>query len=245
MRVIKYVSEVYSRLWDEMVFQNKINMQCFVYHDSADVGGLRRTLLKKKVDIEVMYVAGSFQDSDDDIKRDTGLQNVKIDRVLFSTDCSDMIFVDCEDQALPQFRKVALGGTFDRLHNGHRKLLTVGAMVCSHTLVVGVMADSLLKSKKLAEKIKPFETRRHLVLDFINEIKLDLPAAIVVELNDPYGPALSDPSVEAIVVSSETISGAHKINALRKEKDYPELRVIVIRRSDVATLSSTFLREKS
>ncbi len=38
--------------------------------------------------------------------------------------------------------------------------------------------------------------------------------------------------------------GANKINELRKERGYASLGVIVIRRSDVATLSSTFLREQ-
>lgn len=38
-----------------------------------------------------------------------------------------------------QFGTVAVGGAFDRLHCGHRLLLTVGAYLCRRRLIVGVM----------------------------------------------------------------------------------------------------------
>jgi cytidyltransferase-like protein len=244
MHVLKYISELYSRLWDEMVFRNKVLLDCVVFHDSPTSAGARRDMLKShEVDIEMAYVAKAYIPSDDEIRRDLGLGSLKIERVIFAADCSDMIFVDCEDQILPQFDIVALGGTFDRLHNGHRKLLSIGATVCKQTLVVGVMADNLLKSKTLSALIHSFDERKAIVINFLKEMKPDLPNVAISELNDPYGPAL-DPAVQAIVVSSETVGGANKINSIRKERGLSELTVIVIRRSDVATLSSTFLREK-
>ena len=47
-------------------------------------------------------------------------------------------------------RKIAVGGTFDRLHVGHKKLLSLAAMLCaefSGTLVVGVTDDALVGHK--------------------------------------------------------------------------------------------------
>ena len=44
-------------------------------------------------------------------------------------------------------RRVAVGGTFDRLHVGHRKLLSLAATVCSETLVVGVKSSDQGKPK--------------------------------------------------------------------------------------------------
>ena len=244
MHVLKYISELYSRLWDEMVFRNKVLLECVVFHDSQASDNSRRVMLRMhENEIEMVYVAKTYEPSDNDIRRDLGLNSLKVERVLFAADCSGMIFVDCEDQILPQFDIVALGGTFDRLHNGHRKLLSIGATVCNHTLVVGVMADNLLKSKTLSTLIHSFEARKALVINFLKEMKPDLPNVAISELNDPYGPAL-DPAVQAIVVSSETVGGANKINSIRKDRGLSELTVIVIRRSDVATLSSTFLREK-
>ena len=37
---------------------------------------------------------------------------------------------------------------------------------------------------------------------------------VLQELSDPFGPTITDPSIQAIVVSSETLPGARKINRL-------------------------------
>lgn len=48
-----------------------------------------------------------------------------------------------DGQSLMPFKNVALGGTFDRLHAGHRLLLAAAAAVCSSSLYVGVAGASL------------------------------------------------------------------------------------------------------
>lgn len=45
------------------------------------------------------------------------------------------------------FKTVALGGTFDRLHNGHKVLLSEGALRATEKLIVGVSEVVMLKSK--------------------------------------------------------------------------------------------------
>ena len=102
----------------------------------------------------------------------------------------------------------------------------------------------MLKKKKNASQIAAFVDRRSDVKSFLDCVKPSLRAEIS-ELRDPFGPAISDPTIDAIVVSSETISGAHKINSMRKEKGYKELAILVTRRTNAATLSSTFIREKA
>lgn len=247
MTALKFISETYSRLWDEMVHNNKLSLKCVVFHDEASTSTTRRLQLSQASPaIEVIYVAaGAAHSSDDALRQDLALPAARVERVAFSGDCEGMWFVDCEEQPLPQFKKVALGGTFDRLHNGHRKLLSIGCGVCTETLVIGLMGDQLLKAKSNSDMIHPYADRYEQVHDYVSVVKPDLRAIDIVELSDPFGPALSDPAVEAIVVSSETVAGANKINSLRKEKGFCELKVVVIRRSDVATLSSTFLRGQS
>lgn len=44
---------------------------------------------------------------------------------------------------------VALGGTFDRLHNGHKILLSQAALRATKELAVGVADIGLIKSKHL------------------------------------------------------------------------------------------------
>lgn len=58
---------------------------------------------------------------------------------------------------LTTFSDVALGGTFDNLHNGHRLLLTEGALLASRRILVGVSTGPLLDNKALPELIKPAE----------------------------------------------------------------------------------------
>lgn len=47
-----------------------------------------------------------------------------------------------EDGAVPCFHPVvALGGTFDHLHAGHKILLSMGAWIASEKLIVGVTGE--------------------------------------------------------------------------------------------------------
>ncbi len=45
------------------------------------------------------------------------------------------------------FKEVCLGGTFDRLHNGHKILLSEAAMMCTRRLVVGVTDSNMTSSE--------------------------------------------------------------------------------------------------
>lgn len=65
----------------------------------------------------------------------------------------------------------------------------------------------------------------------------------VEEITDPYGPPVAEEAYDAIAVSSETVSGAERINELRAQKGFRPLAVAVTRRLSAATLSSSFLRK--
>lgn len=47
----------------------------------------------------------------------------------------------------------------------------------------------------------------------------------VVKIDDPFGPTITDKDIGLIVVSTETIKGADKINEIRKGKEFPALDV--------------------
>ncbi|CAM9611911.1 unnamed protein product [Phaeothamnion confervicola] len=148
-----------------------------------------------------------------------------------------------EDAAadVPQFRSVACGGTFDNLHFGHRKLLTMAAAVCDGVLTVGVTGDSMLHSKGMRHLIDDAARRSERVLDFLRTVKPALNVRIEL-LTDPLGPPAHEPGFDAIVVSSETVRGAEKINAVRGGNGLPPLAVVVTHRTEASSLSSTFIR---
>ncbi|XP_024836655.1 bifunctional coenzyme A synthase isoform X2 [Bos taurus] len=121
----------------------------------------------------------------------------------------------------------AVGGTFDRLHNAHKVLLSVACILAQEQLVVGVADKDLLKSKLLPELLQPYTERVEHLSEFLVDIKPSLTFDII-PLLDPYGPAGSDPSLEFLVVSEETYRGGMAVNRFRLENDLEELTLYQI-----------------
>lgn len=76
---------------------------------------------------------------------------------------------------------VAVGGTFDHLHIGHKLLLTMFAFVLGRrpssaadygpsSLTIGITGDALLKNKKYAEYLESWQRRQQAVHDFLGSL---------------------------------------------------------------------------
>jgi len=116
-----------------------------------------------------------------------------------------------------RFRKVAVGGTFDGLHRGHRALLEK-AFEIGDWVLIGLTKDSFS-----GKKTRSFDERKKALETYLGGRRYE-----VVELRDPYGPAVSDPSLEAIVVSEETEPRAREINEIRAERGLEALEIVVV-----------------
>ncbi|XP_012893562.1 PREDICTED: bifunctional coenzyme A synthase [Dipodomys ordii] len=132
-----------------------------------------------------------------------------------------------QKQPVRCYRRGAVGGTFDRLHNAHKVLLSVACVLAQEVLVVGVADRDLLKSKLLPELLQPYEERVDHLSEFLVDVKPSLTFDIV-PLLDPYGPAGSDPSLEFLVVSEETYRGGMAVNHFRLENNLEELALYQI-----------------
>eukprot|EP00731_Ephydatia_muelleri_P007734 Em0004g72a len=142
---------------------------------------------------------------------------------------------------------VALGGTFDNIHNGHRLLLTLSALQTTRRILVGLADGPLLASKVLPEIIKPVEERVLDVKCFLGDVKAGIEHD-VVPITDVYGPTAWDDKLECLVVSPETARGADKVNAERERKGLRRLAVysiplITSDESEEGKLSSSDIRK--
>ncbi|XP_058126072.1 bifunctional coenzyme A synthase [Anopheles ziemanni] len=131
------------------------------------------------------------------------------------------------DPETQTYRNVVLGGTFDRIHAGHKVLLTQAALLATERLVVGVTDGAMIKSKKLYELILPAKERIQHVKEFLEDIDSSLKYEVVPIL-DPFGPTATDANMDLIVVSTETARGGAKVNELRQKNGLNQLTVHTI-----------------
>ncbi|KAF8473964.1 hypothetical protein BDZ91DRAFT_712893 [Kalaharituber pfeilii] len=180
---------------------------------------------------------------------------------------------------VPRHSIVAVGGTFDHLHPGHKLLLTATAFLLdppsstfqsTPRLIVGLTGPQLLLNKKHSEHLESWLHRAHTTLSFLTSIltlspfttletlppaptnlastpqtpmtpqaqvsTLSLPGegrpstmvVEIVEINDPYGPTITNEEITALVVSEETSAGGAMVNGRRRENGWVELDVHVV-----------------
>jgi pantetheine-phosphate adenylyltransferase len=127
---------------------------------------------------------------------------------------------------MKKFKKVAVGGTFDELHRGHRVLLTK-AFEIGERILIGLCSDEFAKKLGKPHKTAPYKARLQELKTFLTSLKLEKRADII-PLNDPFGPTVTDGCIEALVVSEETISSAGRINEKRVEAGLAPIKIVCI-----------------
>ncbi len=125
------------------------------------------------------------------------------------------------------FKKIALGGTFEIIHKGHVRLLNEAYSI-SKLVVIGLSSDALTRRLGKAHPVRRFNERLIQLKSFLNK-RGWLSRTEIVELNDPYGPTISDPEIEAIIVSEETLDRAFEINEIRNDKGLRSLAICVVK----------------
>ena len=127
---------------------------------------------------------------------------------------------------MKKFRKVAVGGTFDELHRGHRVLL-MKAFEIGERVAIGLCSDEFAEKLDKPHVTAPYEERLQELKAFLNKLGLSGRAEIV-PLSDPFGTTLTGSCIEALVVSEETKPIALKINEKRREAGLPPLKIVTV-----------------
>ncbi len=107
------------------------------------------------------------------------------------------------------YESVALGGTFDHLHSGHKLMLSLAALVSTNRVLCGITTEEMLTSKTHPQQLEALDTRKLTVERFMREFKQGINLEIVT-LRDPFGPTVKLGELEALIVSPETLSGGLK-----------------------------------
>ena len=121
------------------------------------------------------------------------------------------------------FRKCAVGGTFEFLHKGHRALL-MKAFEIADKVLIGITSDEFAKFTR--ETVEPYEQRIQRLTVFLIRNNF-LERCEVIKINDAIKPAMK-PDLQAIVVSPETFPVAEEINQERTNLGQRTLKVIQI-----------------
>ncbi|KAJ2081586.1 hypothetical protein GGI09_007598 [Coemansia sp. S100] len=125
------------------------------------------------------------------------------------------------------FAHVAVGGTFDHLHVGHKILLTATALAATKRIVCGISAEALLENKQHKEYLESYRTRELNVLLFLRKIRKNIIVELV-PIVDRYGPTITDSTIGALVVSQETLPGSDALNVRREELGMPPMHLLPI-----------------
>lgn len=141
-----------------------------------------------------------------------------------------------------KYQHAAVGGTFDLLHKGHEEILH-RAFKTAQKVTIGQTTDNFCKQS--AKRTYQNQSQRRKRLQTFLKNNGYLKRAKIIWLADIFGNTTKDPTVQALVVSKETLAGVKQINIKRQKLKLKKLNVIIcpqVLASDKKPISSTRIR---
>jgi len=137
--------------------------------------------------------------------------------------------------------RVVVAGTFGPLHDGHRKLLATALECGDEGVVVGLTSDAFARGKR-DRPVPDFTERRARLVDELGTLDEWDRTVTVREIDDEFDFAATDPTLDAVVVSTESDDDLADLNGRRREHGLDPLVgvvVPVVRGEDGERISST------
>ena len=126
---------------------------------------------------------------------------------------------------MEQFDLVAMGGTFDIIHDGHMALLNKSFSISSK-VIIGLSSDQLATNR--GKNLVNDYSKRLSSLKSIIDKNFSNSSYEISKLENDFGPAAIEGSVKALVVSEETSDKGLHLNELRAEQNMPPVEIVVV-----------------
>ena len=144
-----------------------------------------------------------------------------------------------------KYKLVVCGATFDHFHRGHKEFIRF-ALEQGEEVLLGLTSNTFAKEKRHEAEMEPYEIRKQSLLNFLRELGVERRVKIL-PINTLFIPAdWENLSIEAIIVSKDSLAGATAINHKRKIEGKPLLAIVkcsTVSAEDGQSLSSVRIRK--
>ena len=117
--------------------------------------------------------------------------------------------------------RVAMGGTFDLLHDGHRALLGAAFGLDPDQVRIGLTTDRFARETR--SEVNPYATRERNLRRFLRS--RGWTAFVIEPIDDAFGPADDLPDLDTLVVSADRAQVGRALNAAREGKGLGPLQI--------------------